>query len=267
MPKKDNNIKDIFVIKYSNEDIQEWKELFEELGSFRAVSRCLRDRKNGRCPSAPTIKSRLQTKFRQEGQNFDDWISQYRIGYSDDEVLEWKELYERLGSFRAVCRHVREKYNNPNLNSSTVANRIKNKSCREKWNFDKWVNQFKKGYSSEDIQEWKDLFEQLGSFRAVSRFLQEKKSEKSPNASIIHYRLKRSFQLDVKNFDEWVEKFSQVDEILKQQHYTWDEMQKWENLFEQHGSFSAVSKYLNYHEGKGAVTSTIIKNLRKKFKK
>ena len=44
-------------------------------------------------------------------------------------------------------------------------------------------------------------------------------------------------------------------------------MEEWERLYEKLGSFSAVSRYLNYQGQKTAVTSTIIKNLRKKFRK
>lgn len=260
------NIKIMFVNRYSDEDVKKWKRLYEELGSFRAVSRELKKlNRDGKDPSVPTIIKRLKDEFNKSGENFNDWVSKYDRYYSDGDVQEWKELYEKLGSFRSVSRELRKKGRNFNsLDASTISRRLKQKANKENWDFYDWFNQFSNSYSDEDIQEWKKLYEDLGSFRAVSREFCNNSVKKKPNAHVIIYRLKNSFQNE-EDFNVWMNLFSQVEDILGKRKYSKDEVYIWERLYEQLGSFTAVSRYLRYENEISPCVTTVQLNLRDKF--
>lgn len=262
-----NNIKDLLVIKYSDEDVQEWKTLYEKLGSFRAVSKKLRkSNQDGKGPSTPTILKRLRNKFNEEGNNFDVWVSKHNGHYSDEDVLEWKVLYEELGSLRAVSRELQEATKKfDNLDASTISHRLKQKANKENWDFYAWFNQYSDSYSDEDVLEWKELYEELGSFRAVSREFCNNNVKKKPNASAITYRLKNLFQ-NHDDFNDWMNKFSQIENIWGQRKYSEEEICRWEKLYEQLGSFTAVSRYLKYRNKPSPCVTTIQLNLKDKFK-
>lgn len=76
MDERVGDLKNVIVIRYSNEEVNEWIGLYEQFGSFSSVSRYLKYY-GERCAVASTITRSLRKKFKQEGRNFNEWVNEY----------------------------------------------------------------------------------------------------------------------------------------------------------------------------------------------
>ena len=128
--------------KYDNDDLELWIELYEDLGRFLAVSTYL-NKEIGQSPDSKTIKKRIVEEFQFRGWNFDDWVEcNKKVGiYSNDDVLEWKSLYEELGNFTAVSDYLNERIGE-SPDPTTVKNRLFSLFQDKGWNFQKWINEY-----------------------------------------------------------------------------------------------------------------------------
>ena len=128
--------------KYDEQDLELWIQLYEEFGSFLAISSFLAQNFN-QSPDSKNIKKRLLELFRSRGWDFNEWIEINKAEglYSNNDVLEWKTLYEELGNFTAVSNFFNEKFGE-GPDPTTVKNRLKSLSIQEGWNFKKWTISF-----------------------------------------------------------------------------------------------------------------------------
>ena len=144
-------------------------------------------------------------------------------------------------------------------------NRLKRKFKEERRDFDDWMYSFKRAYirspkySTNDVEEWEKLYEELGSFITISNRIKERNNGVGPDDITVATRLKEKFEQEGKNFDEWVSIYSHYIE------YSEKDVEEWQNLYEQIGNFKEVSKYLKNKDSHGPIDATIIRRLKVKF--
>ncbi len=262
------------VIKYTDDDVEWWIKLYEEMGSYNHVKDHIR-KINGDGPSDTTIKNRIQELFIRKGRNFEEWEARFKRNirlqkYGETEEVYWMTLYERFGSFYQVSLFLLEEYGKI-IRSSAIKDRIKRKFQRKlRTDFENWVIKYKREnpttfksiYPSSDVLLWMRLFEEYG---FISKVVEEyrKKTGNEVSKTAIVYRIAKFFEEEGKDFDIWYEKYRQSTEYGKKR-YNNEEIEEWESLFEELGSFTGVSYYSIEVLGKDAPSGKTIKKLLKK---
>lgn len=235
--------------------------MYEKIGSFSEISRILiNNNKEG--PDYKTIANRIKEKLVSEGRDFNSWKAYFKRvntgyflpNYNYSDAKEWKKLYEKGGSYRSV-------ENITGVGHHTLKKHIFQLADKEGWDFDEWEEKYSKGrfkYDKKDLELWIELFEELGSFLAISNFLSQNTGQ-SPDPKNIKRRLNEEFQSRGWNFDEWVESNKKVG------FYSNEEVKEWKSLYEELGNFTAVSDYLNERVGEGPDPTTIKNRLKSLF--
>ncbi len=263
--------------KYNQKNVIKWKKLYEEFGSYNYIKDLLRN-EEGEGPSDTTIKERLQNYFKEKDWDFKNWEARYKRNiqlqkYGDKEELFWMKLYEELASFRQVSIKLGEVYNKV-FRSSSIRDRIKRRFLRQNIDFKKGENEykqenptkFKSVYSEQELNLWIQLFEKYGFLSKVSEEFEEKTGNQISNRTIL-YRIEKKFEEEGKDFEEWYEKNRKSTKGFEKK-YNMEDLNEWESLFEQIGSFCGVSYYLNEVRGDedGPHGKTIKDYLKQKFR-
>jgi len=264
--------------KYTEDDVKWWKELYEEMGSYNSVKEHIR-KVIGEGPADTTIKERLKKAFRKEGNNFEIWEKRFKRNikiqkYRDKEVEYWINLYEEIGSFNGISDYLYNNYEKI-TSSSTIKKRIHKKFIRESRNFDEWVEKFradksttfKSIYNEEEVSNWVKLFEKYGIFNKVSKFIKKKQGGFGPDSAVIKYRIQKKYKKEGRDFEKWFNKYNLDKTGYFERIYTKEEVEEWERLFEDLGSFNAVSEYLEMISENTPHRKTIAQRLKQKFKK
>jgi len=86
------------------------------------------------------IKKRIKEEFQSKGWDFKKWLNDNKKEgqYSDNDVLDWKALYEELGNFTAVRDFLNGKLGE-SPDPTTIKNRLLALFLEEGWNFKKWA--------------------------------------------------------------------------------------------------------------------------------
>ncbi|TFG23240.1 MAG: hypothetical protein EU532_13650 [Promethearchaeota archaeon] len=240
-------------IHYKDSEVEEWKILYEQIGSFLEVANYLR-KANKPAPDYSTIVKRLMEKFEKDGVNFQEWENAYKREnpsyflphYTLGDANKWKKIFEKKGSYRSVENLV-------SVSHHTIKKYIIQLAEQEGWDFNEWEDKYHKErftYSNDDLEVWIELYEDLGSFLAVSNYLSQK-TDQSPDSRTIKSRLKKEFNLRGWNFRQWIE----CNEKLGL--YNNEDILNWKSLYEELGNFTAVSKYLNDQIGENPDPTTI----------
>ncbi len=216
--------------KYSWEDAKKWKELFENLHTFRAVEDYLKDNIDSNGPFENIIRKYIKKYITHIlGKDYIKWFEKYHARepykYNKQNYLHWKELYENLGNLKAVREQLRNEINGNPPDAITIRKGLR-LIIGEK--YEEWKSIFvKKPFSTEEIEEWKRLYEKYGSIGKVSDFTRH-----DTKAIKKHLR-----QLLDKKFDDWYQKYY----IHHSTKYKIKEITEWKLLFEELGSFPVVS--------------------------
>jgi len=264
---------------YTQKDVEKWKNLYEKFGSYNYIKDFLRkEEEDG--PADSTIKERLKEYFQKKKLDFESWEELYKRNiklqkYGEKEELYWIRLYEKLGSFYQVSEKLEEKYGKI-IRSSSIKERIKKRFLREKKNFNEWEqkyrrrnpSQFESIYSEEDVNLWIKLFEKYGFISKVIEKFENLNDKNQLSNGTILYRIEKKFEEEVKDFEKWYEKYRRSTKNFEKK-YEMENVNEWETLFEEIGSFSGVSHYLNGLEGSEDIPNvhTIKAYLKEKFKK
>ncbi len=262
--------------KYSNEDLELWEKLYEQIGSFLGVSNYLKENFLVHAYDG-TIKKKLRNKFNSENRDFEHWLQKYdksiaksgfKKTYSVEDANMWKKLYEQIGSYKGVVKYLKDN-NSETPIDATIKRIIKENFNREGKNFEEWENRFSKfplgltqGYQEEDLDRWDDLYKEIGSFQGVSEYLREKEGT-GPADITIKRRLEQKFVEDERDFEKWINEY----ENWHYQIYTEDNVNEWVLLFEKIGSFYGVEKFLKDRNGQGPGNDTIFVRIKKKFER
>ncbi|MFX1235650.1 MAG: hypothetical protein ACFFBY_14035 [Promethearchaeota archaeon] len=258
-----NLMRSFYDNEYNLDFLKHSESLYEDQGSIRAVCRKLEN--DGYHIERRKLKRNLENKFQQEGRDFNKWFNKYKkyqrgFHYKDSEVNVWISMYEKVGSFLEISR-ILANNNKKSPDYKTIAIRIKEKLVSEGRDFGSWKAYFKRvnpnyflpNYNFSDAKEWKKLYEQWGSYRAVEKVI-----------SIDHHVLKNHiFQLANKegwDFDEWEEKYSKG-----RFKYDKSDLELWIKLFEEFGSFLAISNFLNRNTGQSPDSKNIKRRLKEEF--
>ncbi len=255
------------IIPYSEQDENLWEQLFEQLGSFRAAERYIKERYNGKGPSYITIIKHLQRKFERENRDFDRWLKHYHIkytdikGYSEEDVKEWEDLFEKFGKIKDVIKYIEEEYG-ISPDKKTIMRHLKQKFKNENRNFVVWYKNNDKSnihwyYTPEQIQIMIQLYEEYGAFEAVQDQL-ESEYDIQIHPSTIKNNFVKYFKLNKLNFKSWLKTYDRV-------YYYEQEVSRWEILYQRIGSFIGVFRYLRNLTNKAPSPSTIERRLRSKF--
>jgi hypothetical protein len=113
-------------VSFSEEEVRRWKDLYEDLGSFRGVERAeerISRRTGSPAPSVVTIIDRLKATFDSKG-GYEAWRDRHTRRYTEADVDEWEEIYERRGSFHAVKRRLVEMGREKVPSVPTIAERL-----------------------------------------------------------------------------------------------------------------------------------------------
>lgn len=188
-----------FLPNYSYHDAKDWKKIYEKQGSYRSVAKIIG-------VGHHTIKKYISILSDKEEWDLEEWEEKYSINrykYSQKDVKLWIELYEEIGSFLALSKVLQQNYNQ-SPDSKNIKKRIKEEFQFNGWDFNAWIknNEKTSQYSNSDVLEWKNLYEELGNFTAISNYLEEKFGE-SPDPTTIKNRLLNLFLENGWNFGEW----------------------------------------------------------------
>lgn len=192
-----------FLPNYDYSDAIEWMKLYEKQGSYRSVANIIG-------VGHHTIKKYISQLALKEKWNLEEWEEKYSKGcikYNDEDIRLWIDLYEDLGSFLAISKFL-EQNSEQSPDSKNIKKRLLEYFESKSWNFDEWTEFNRKEglYTKEDVIEWKSLYEELGNFTAVSRYLHDKNGE-SPDPTTIKNRLKNFFSRNKWNFKKWTINF------------------------------------------------------------
>jgi len=260
-------------MKYTNEELEILKKLYEKIGTFSGVANFIKE-KSGISISDATIKYKLEDKFLREGKNFESWINKYNKytpKYSDEDLELWKQLYEQIGSFLGVSNYL-EKNCGIKVYDSLISRKLKKKFKQEGKNFQKWIQKydksilrsgFKEVYDDKEIKEWMKLFEKIGSYKGVVRYLKNKYGN-APIDATIKRKIKESFDRVGKNFEDWEIFFSQYSLGLSSG-YPEKDVENWEELYKKIGSFQGVSEHIKSVKDRAPAGITIKRRLEQKF--
>ena len=260
-------------MKYTNEELELLKKLYENIGTFSGVAKNVKQQ-YGHSISDTTIKYKLEEKFQRERLDFESWINRYNKyipKYSEYDLKSWELLYEQIGSFLGVSNYL--KRNNMTFAyDGRIKKKLKEKFINEGRDFKRWIQMydrsiersgFKKVYNEDNAREWKKLYEQIGTYKGVIKYLKKKYGE-SPHDTTIKYIIKELLNQEGKDFELWEVQHSQVPLGLTQG-YLKKDIEKWEPLYEEIGSFEGVSEYIKEKEGTAPADITIKRQLKKKF--
>lgn len=215
--------------KYSWEDIRLWKIKYENLHNFGAIEEYIKENIDPNGPHEDTIRKCVKKYLSQILEtDYDKWLEKHHerkpYKYEREDYLHWKELYEELGSLKDVRERLRNEKNDP-PDAITIRNGLKS-ILGDK--YEEWKNKFaRKTFEIEEIEEWKRLYEKYGSIGKVSDLT-------GHDAKAMKKHLN---ELLGKKFNDWYEKHY-VHHSIK---YTDNEIADWKSLFEELGSFPAVS--------------------------
>jgi len=219
--------------KYSWEEAKYWKELYEELHNFPKVEEYIKKNINPNGPHEDTIRRIIKKYFTQILlRDYDIWIKEFHedtpYKYNNEDYLNWKELYEKLGTLRDVREQLIDE---DHLSPAPITIRKGlRKILGEK--YESWKAEYTKQYfSDEDILEWKRLYEKYGSIGKVSEI-------STTDPKIIKKHLKT---LIGKDYDTWYKRYYQHHSLK----YSDRDVAEWKSLFEELGSFPAVSFEIN----------------------
>lgn len=262
-------------MEYTNKKLEILKKLYEKIGSFSGVANFIK-KKTGISISDTTIKYKLKEKFLREGKNFESWINKYNRytpKYSEDDFELWSQLYEQIGSFLGVSKYLKKNYG-IKVHDTIISRKLKQKFKQDGKDFQKWVQKynksqlrsgFKEKYTKEDIKEWIKLFEKIGSYKGVVRYLKSK-YEIEPLDATIKRKIKEKFVKEGKNFEEWEQEFSKYP-LGVSSGYPEEDIEKWEEFYEDIGSFQGVSEHIKLIKDKAPADITIKRRLKKKLLK
>ncbi len=140
---------------YNDKEIDEWIDLFEEIGTFHGVSKFIKGKCNGFGPKEDTIKNRVKAKFNERELDFESWLNKYQVKdfylknlkryeeiYSVDDVKHWIEIFEEIGTFSGVSKFIKQKNNGMGPIRDTIRKRIKAKFEEEQHNYDNWLTNY-----------------------------------------------------------------------------------------------------------------------------
>ncbi len=225
---------------YSWEDARNWKELYEQYGSYKSVELLIKQNSDITGPHEITIRDYVYKYITQVlEQNYDEWIKNSNINlgntrYNINDFLYWKNLYETVGSLREVRNQLRIETNENPPDAMTIRNGLRNILGN---NYDNWLKEYaKKSIDDEEIDRCKELFEEKGTYDAVRR--------KTGHDTKV---LRKHFKKNLGNaYDNWYDKHSK-HHLRK---YDENEVLEWVSLFEEFGSFPSVSSEIMDTYGK-----------------
>lgn len=235
---------------YNENDVKKWKEFYEIYGNFTRICKMLIIFEPNNSPSVTTIKRLLKEILHEK---YNDWYNKYRLmgKYSWNDAIYWKELYERLHSFRKVQYFIKNK-NRIGPNETIIRKYIKKymtKILEE--NYDEWVDKYSENlgnikYSIKDYMVWKELYEKFGRLKDV--YAELKNYYKNvPDPITIRQGLR---EILGDKYDEWLLKYAKPI-------FSIDEVKNFKKLFQEHGTLKAVSD----------ITGHDVKTIKKSLKK
>ncbi len=216
--------------KYSWEDACLWKNLYESLHSFKKVERFIKEKINPNGPFEKTIREYLRKYInRVLGENYDKWVERYHktepYKYSEEDYIYWKKLYQKLGSIKGVKEYLAKELIDGAPDHSTIRKGLRSILGKE---YEIWKKKFsEKPFTEKEIIGWKTLYEKEGSIGKVSELTGHDVKA-----------IKKHFgRLMGKDFNSWYDKYYIHHSTI----YTDSDVSDWKSLFEELGSYPAVS--------------------------
>lgn len=241
--------------KYSWKDAAYWKDLYEKLHSYEAVEDYLKEHNDPNNPISQIIQDYVKKFITQVlEENYDEWLKKYHktfpYKYSEKDYLHWKEIYEKFGSLKAIRTEIQYKNRKLPPSEKTIRNGLR-KIIGNK--YEVWKSKFsKKPFPLEEIKKWKRLYEKDGSIGRVSEL-----TNHDPKV------LKKNLRYLIgKNYEVWYRKYY----IHHSRKYSDNEIEDWISLFEELGSFSAISYKIKSNLRKIINPNVIRKNVKKYLK-
>ena len=120
--------------KYGEREVEYWINLYEEIGSFKGVSNYFYNNYD-KLISGSNIKKRIRKKFIRESRDFDEWENNFRADnpttfkpiYTEKEVEEWINLFEKYGVFNRVSNYLKHKQEGFGPEAAVIKYRIQKK--------------------------------------------------------------------------------------------------------------------------------------------
>jgi len=203
---------------------------------------------------------RIRQYFNENNLDYKVWINEYRKKsqprnvFDKDFVDNIITMYEDIGSLSEVMNNL----DRPK-DYSTMVERIKERLDDRGINYKNWLEENKQSkYSSQDVREWKWLYEKIGSFTEVSNYWGNQCGI-YPDPKTIKKNIEDLFEnvSDKKDFNKWVQKFKK-----RKAYYTEKEISSWRKLYEQFGNYLDVEDYLKNKYGEGPTIETISKHIK-----
>ncbi len=209
------------------------------------------------------------------GLNYDKWHDNHRIfppsskRYTAEEITEWMILFERIGTLLGTHQFLKRRDGSAPT-PTTMKNAIIRKFGKEGRDFDEWFNKFHQKptsiipYSDKDENQWIKLFEKLGSFQAVERYLKKRNNGIGPSHVTIIKHLKKKFKREKRDFSRWLKQYHiKYTDI---EGYSEDDVNEWIRLFEKIGKLRHIENDIKEMYGTGPFRSTIVKRFKRRFR-
>ncbi len=238
--------------KYSWEDARLWKNLYESLHSFKKVESFIKEKVDPNGPCEGIIRDYLKKYInRILGEDYTKFVERYHktnpYKYSKKDYLNWKKLYEKLGSLKGVKEHLAKELSDSAPHPATIRIGLRSILGKE---YEIWKNKFStKPFTEKEIMYWKSIYEKNGSIGKVSELT-------GHDVKAIKKHLRG---LMGNHFDSWYEKYYLHHSTI----YTDSEVSDWKSLFEELGSYPAVSNEIKDQLGANIRPSVIRRRVKK----
>ncbi len=242
--------------KYSWEDARLWKNLYESLHSFKKVENFIKEEVDPNGPFEKIIREYLKKYInRILGEDYNRWVERHHITepykYNKNDYLHWKKLYEKLGSLKDVKEHLAKESSENAPYPATIRMGLRSILGKE---YEIWKKFFLiKPFTEKEMRYWKSIYEKYGSIGKVSELT-------GHDTKAIKKNLRG---LMGKNFDNWYEKYYLHHSTI----YKDSEVSDWKSLFEELGSYPAVTNEIKSQLGSNIRPSIIRRRVKKYLEK
>ena len=215
-----------------------------------------------------------------------------RYNYTILDDIEFKQLFELHGTYPLVREYYIIKSDGKRFPKvSTISTRLKKLFLSQPnlfegfKTYDSWFNFYSKAYEKsiagglkglkyldDDVKGWILLFELLGSFKSVAKFLNSLSiySESSLDPSTIQKRIETYMKNKGEDFIYWLEKYHKDYSVFESQgykkRYTKEDDEIFIKLYEELGNFLEVATYYSLFYGYNVKYQTIISRLKNYFR-
>ncbi|MHA1195602.1 MAG: hypothetical protein ACTSRH_05025 [Promethearchaeota archaeon] len=202
-------IRDNSILRFwSEDDVKYWIELVEMLGGYQEVSSYL-EKTRGIFIHRNYIRKKVKDYLEKIGVSYEDFSNNFlnRRNWTDEDVIEWINLYKKLGDFSALETYLRNE-RGLRVSKRTLSIKFKQFFLEHNLNYYEFQKKYAKYrfYTVDDFKYWIYLFEKLGGYISVKEFLRENEGLDISRKTISH-NIRKYFKENNWDYENWFNEY------------------------------------------------------------